>query len=60
MDLSPYAEATESSSIGEIWNWGNCTLNYNSCYILHPAVKFAINLDENSKFTVQSVIKSIV
>ena len=37
-----------------------CTLNYDHCYILHPNVKFAINLDENSKCKVQSIIKSIV
>ena len=32
-----------------------CTINYKSCYTLHPTVKFAINLNENSKFRVQSV-----
>ena len=37
-----------------------CTLNYNSCYTLHPAIKFAVNVDENSKFRMQSVIRSIV
>ena len=36
------------------------TLNYTSCYTLHPVVKFIVNLDENSKFRVKSVIKSIV
>ena len=36
------------------------TLNYDSYYTLHPAVKFTINLYENSNFRLQSVIKSIV
>ena len=29
-----------------------CILNYDHCYILHLDVKFAVNLDENSKFMV--------
>ena len=47
-----------------------CTLNYDFCYILHHAIKFVVNLDENSKFIVnlnenskfrmQRVIRSII
>ena len=37
-----------------------CTLNYDSCYTLHPDIKFVVNLDENIKFRVQSIIKSII
>ena len=37
-----------------------CTLNYDICYTLHSYVKFSINLDENLKFRIQSVIKNIV
>ena len=36
-----------------------CTLNYDHFYTLHLDVKFSVNLDGNSKFRVQSVIKSI-
>ena len=36
-----------------------CTMNYDPYYTLHPNVK-CVNLVENSKFRVQSVIRSIV
>ena len=32
----------------EIFEYTFCTLNNNICYTLHPNVKFAVNLDENS------------
>ena len=44
----------------KLFEYTFCTLNYNSCYTLHPYVKFAVNLDGNLKFTVQSVVESIV
>ena len=44
----------------EIFECTFCTLSNNICYILHPNVKFAIDLAENSKLRVQSVIMSIV
>ena len=31
-----------------------------SCYTLHHTIKFAVNLDENLKFRVQSVMRSII
>ena len=37
-----------------------CTLNYDPYYTLYPDIKFAVNLDGNSKFKEQSVIRSIV
>ena len=36
------------------------TLNYYSCYTLHPNNKFMVNLDGNLNFMVQIVIRSIV
>ena len=35
-------------------------LNYDICYTSHPDFNFAIYLDENPSFRVQSVIGSIV
>ena len=35
-------------------------LNYDICYTSHPEINFAINLDENPSFMVQSVMGSIV
>ena len=37
-----------------------CTLNYDYCYTLYPNIKFDVNLDRNSKFKMQIVIRSIV
>ena len=37
-----------------------CILNYDICYSLHLDVKFAVSLDRDLKFKVQSVIRSIV
>ena len=37
-----------------------CILNYNFCYTLHSDIKFAVNLDENLKFRIQSVINNII
>ena len=36
-----------------------CTLNYDPSYTLHPDVKFAVNLNGNPKFMVQSVIERV-
>ena len=36
------------------------TLNYDHCYTLQPSIKFAVNLDGNSKFMVQIIIRNIV
>ena len=43
----------------KLFEYTFCTLKYDSCYTLDPNVKFAVNLDGNLKFKVQSVIKSI-
>ena len=44
----------------QIFKYMFCTPNYELCYTLHLDVKFAINLDENSKFRMQNIIMSIV
>ena len=36
------------------------TLNYKSCYTLHPAINSIIILDGKPNFVVQSLIESIV
>ena len=44
----------------KLFEYTFCTLNYNSCYTLHHDVKFSVNLDGNSKFRMQSVIRNII
>ena len=44
----------------KIFKYTFCTSNYELCYTSHLDVKFSVNLDENSNFRVQNVIRSIV